>query len=407
MNARGALALVALIAPLACQPVAAEELSFAEVERGRYLATAANCYGCHTDVERGGAPWSGGRELHTPFGVIVTPNVTFHDSGIGDWTRDDFWNALHSGVRADGARLYPAMPYPYFTRMPRADVDAIYTFLRTVAPVDASHQPEAGLPPPLRLRFAIRFWNALNFDEGVFTVDAEQSDVWNRGAYLVEGPAHCGACHTPKTLLGGDRRDEALRGGVLEDWRASNIRGGPGGGLAHWSQDEIAAYLGDGRNAHTGAMIRMGEVVALSMQHLQPEDRQAIAVYLKSLGDTRAEAGAPVEAAVERAGAAIYLDNCAACHRSDGAGVPGMFAALNASNKVRDPDPMTIIRIVLVGAQAVATDARPGPLGMPAYGWKLDDAQIAAVLSHVRGRWGEGSGVVGAADVARMRSRLD
>jgi mono/diheme cytochrome c family protein len=394
-------AALGLMAPAAL----AQELVLSQVERGRYLTATANCLGCHTDLENEGPPFGGGRE--PPFGVIVSPNITFdHETGIGDWSRDDFWGALHEGVRKDGAQLYPAMPYVYFTRMPREDVDAIYDYLATVEPVVAEIVPEEDLPAVLRIREAVRAWKLLHFDQGVFTPDESQSPEWNRGAYLVQGPAHCGGCHTGKNALGGDQASEYLRGGVLEHWHAPNIRGGEHGGIAHWSADDIVQFLGEGRNAHTGAMSRMGEVVALSTQHLTADDLAAIATYLKSLDDEEREAPeAPDEARAE-AGAVIYFDNCAACHKSDGSGVPEFFAVLDGSNKLNADDPTTVLRIILEGAQAKPTAARPTPLSMPAYHWKLDDDEIADLVTYLRSAWSNRAAPVSSSAVADLREVL-
>ena len=398
-----AAAFVGLLAPVAM----AQELALTQVERGRYLTTAANCTGCHTDHDNDGPPFAGGYELETPFGVIASPNITFDPAtGIGEWSRDDFWGALHEGVRKDGAQLYPAMPYVYFTRMPREDVDAIYDYLSTVPPVTADIVPEEELPAVLQIREAVRGWKLLHFDQGVFQPDPDRSAEWNRGAYLVDAVAHCGGCHTGKNLLGGDQDSEYLRGGVLENWHAPNIRGGEHGGIAHWSADEIVEFLKEGRTAHTGAMSRMGQVVALSTQHLSDDDLVAIATYLQSLDDAERAPGETPDEARTTAGAAIYFDNCAACHKSDGSGVPQMFAVLDGSNKLNADDPTTVLRIILEGARAEPTEARPTPFSMPAYHWKLDDDEIADLVSYLRSAWRNRAGPVSASEVADLRERL-
>jgi mono/diheme cytochrome c family protein len=392
---------------LGLAPAMAEELSHSQIERGRYLATAANCISCHTDVDNGGSPWSGGRELETPFGVIVTPNITSDDeTGIGRWTRDEFWRALHEGIRRDGAHLYPAFPYPYFTRMPRQDVDAIYDYLRTIPPVRAERVPEEELPAPLRIRESVIAWKALNFEQGVFQADPTKSAHWNRGAYLVNGPGHCAACHTEKDADWRRRERRVPSRGVLENWHAPNIRGGQNGGIARWTEDDIVEFLGTGRAPHTIAMSRMGEVVEFSTQHLEEEDLRSIAVYLKDLDDETRDDGEPPDDAVMRAGEALYFDNCAACHRTDGGGVPYTFAQLDGSNKVNSSDPTTVIRVVLEGAQAHPTDARPTPLAMPVFKWKLSDEQIANLLSYVRKAWGNDAPPVTSEDVGRLRQAL-
>lgn len=397
----------ALVLSTMPQGAQAQDLSWTEIERGRYLAIVGNCVTCHTDFEHNGIPWSGGREMETPFGVIITPNITPDPrTGIGRWTREDFWRAMHEGRRRDGALMYPAFPYTNFTKMPREDVDAIYTYLRTIQPVEADHEPEEELPAPFRLRFAIAAWNFLNFDQGVFEPDPNQSYEWNRGAYLVDGPAHCGGCHTDRNITGGAQESEYLRGSVLENWHAPNIRGGENGGIAHWSQEDIVAYLATGRNEFTAPMSRMGEVVKYSTQHMTEFDLNAIAIYLQSLDDEpRARANVPTEG-VMQAGEAIFFDNCAACHHLDGSGEPYMFARLDGSNKVLADDPTTLIRIILQGAQAVPTEDNPGPLGMPAYNWKLTDEHIADLVTYLRHAWGNNAAQVDPSDVADLREAL-
>ncbi|MGY6710172.1 MAG: c-type cytochrome [Rhizobiaceae bacterium] len=389
-------------------PALAQELSSSQIERGRYLAIASNCVSCHTDIDNDGIPWAGGREMDTPFGVIITPNITFdNDTGIGRYTRDDFWRAMHEGVRRDGEQLYPAFPYPYFTRMPREDVDAIYDYLQTIEPVRSDVVPEAELAAPFRVREAVRGWKLLHFDQGVFEPDPQKSDEWNRGAYLVRGPGHCAACHTEKTLTGGDAASEDLRGGVLENWHAPNIRGGENGGIAHWSEDDIVEYLGTGRASHTMAMQRMGEVVGYSTQHLREDDLRAIAVYLKDLDDEPRDTFDPPTETAMQTGEAIYFDNCAACHRSDGAGVDHIFARLDGSNKINSDDATTIIRVVLEGARAEPTERWPHGLAMPAFSWKLTDEQIADVLNYTRHAWGNNARLIDASEVADLREYLE
>ncbi len=385
----------------------ARDISTSQIDRGRYIAITGNCVVCHTDMENEGIPWAGGREMETPFGVIVTPNLTpDKETGIGRYTRDQFWRALHEGVRRDGAQLYPAFPYPYFTRMPRRDVDALYDYLQTLEPVRSDIVPEAELAAPLQVREAVIAWKALNFDQGIYQWNADKSDEWNRGAYLVQGPGHCAACHTEKTITGGDASGEFLRGGTLENWHAPNIRGGEHGGIAHWSEDDIVEFLGTGRASHTIAMTRMGEVVEYSTQYMTETDLRAIAIYLKDLDDEAREAHDPPADDVMEAGAALYFDNCAACHRSDGGGVDHTFARLDGSNKVNSDDPTTIIRIVLQGARAQPTERWPHGLAMPAFGWKLSDDQIADLLTYVRNAWGNNGPAISASEVGDLRETL-
>jgi len=400
------LIIVGALLLLAPQAVA-QELSFSQVERGRYLATASNCVGCHTDFENGGERYAGGRPLHTPFGVIHSPNITFDDeTGLGLWTRDDFYRALDEGISRDGHNLYPAMPYPNFTLMPREDVDSIYDYLRSLEPVHAE-TPDNELPFPFNVREAVIGWNLLYFEQRPFVPSSEHSTEWNRGRYLVDGPAHCGACHTGKNFAGADVEEEYLRAGVLEGWLAPNIRGGENGGISHWSEEQIVEYLATGRTEHAVAMQRMGEVVVLSTQNMETSDLEAIALYLKSLEDEPREPVDMPDEAVMAAGAAIYFDNCAACHDSDGSGVPGIFTPLAGSNKLYAEDPTTVLRIILEGALAVPTEAHPGPLGMPAFDWKLTDMQIADLVTYMRSSWGNSASAVSENDVADLREQLE
>jgi mono/diheme cytochrome c family protein len=385
-------------------PARAQETLYPQVERGRYVLVTGNCQGCHT--EPGDEPFAGGRGLETPFGTIYTPNITFEpETGLGRWSRDDFWRAMHEGMAPDGSRLYPAFPYPHFARMPRDEVDALYDYLSTLPPVKKK-KPDNELPWPLSWRVSLAGWQWMFFRPEPFQPDPRKSDQWNRGAYLVEGPGHCAGCHTEKNLAGADKEDRHLMGGQLENWAAPDIRGGANGGLAHWSEDDIVEFLKTGRNAHTAAFSIMSEVIELSTQHMVDEDLRAIAVYLKDMeGEERAAPPAPDRAVME-AGAAIYFDNCSACHVSDGSGVPRFFAPLAGSGKVNNEDATTVIRVILEGARAVPTKAHPTPLTMPAFHWKLTDAQIAAVATYVRSSWGNHGGPVSASDVADLRKRL-
>lgn len=402
-----ATALAGGLGLVAAPPVAAQELAFSQVERGRYLATAADCMACHTDIEEGGEAYAGGRGLETPFGVIYSANLTPDETtGIGRWSRDEFYRALTEGVGRDGEHLYPAMPYPHFTLMSRADADAIYDYLFTLEPV-IRERPENELPFPLTLRQTLAGWKMLFFEPRTFAVDPDRSPDWNRGRYLVDALAHCGACHTAKNFLGANKDDGYLRGGTLENWFAPNIRGGVNGGIADWQEEDIVRFLRDGRARHTAPMQRMGEVVALSTQNLREEDLRAIAVYLKSLDDEPREAPeAPDQARLE-IGAGIYFDNCAACHAADRTGVPYLFAPLASSNKVAAEDPATAIRIILGGARAEATRAAPSQIAMPPFAWKLTDRQVADLLTYLRHAGERKEGPVSASQVEEMRRYLE
>lgn len=397
------LVLIALGAGASSSPGAGLQ-DFAAIERGRYLTNAADCGSCHT---RPGSdhPFSGGRPIETPFGTLVSPNITpDRETGIGNWTDDEFDAAVRHGLRRDGARLYPAMPFPYYTRMSRDDVGAIRAYLRTIEPAHNDVRVNR-LPFPLNLRWAMTVWDALYFKPGEFHRDSSKSAEWNRGAYLVQGPGHCGACHTPKTWLGGDEQEDALRGYTLQGWVAPDITGGQGA-LGGWSADDIADYLKTGHNRNAAAAGLMGEVVDLSTSRMTDNDIKAIAVYLKDVSGQAPETAASPEKNVMTAGGAIYQDLCSSCHQADGKGVPNMFPNLSEVATVSAKDPTTVLRVILQGVQSVTTDREPTGPAMPGFGWQLDDAQIAAVATYVRTNFGKKAPSVTEAEARKARSKL-
>jgi mono/diheme cytochrome c family protein len=377
---------------------------FTQIERGRYLAVLSDCVSCHT-VPGSNRPFAGGRAIETPFGNILAPNITPDpETGIGSWSDDAFDAAIRKGLRRNGSRLYPAMPYTAYTKMSREDVLAIRAYLNTVTPVRNAVDANA-LPFPFNIRASMRVWNMLYFNQGDYKPDAKKPAEWNRGAFLVDGPGHCGACHTPKTFLGGDKTDEYLRGSFLQGWSAPDITGDSRVGLGAWSAEDLVAYLKSGHNRVSAATGPMAEVVTLSTEHMTDPDLRAIATYLKSLsGKQDHPQTVSKEDAAMVSGAAIYRDQCSACHGIDGKGVAELFPSIADSSMVKSDDPTTSIRIVLRGARSVGTRAQPTAPGMPSYGRQLDDAQIAAVLTYMRNGWGAAAAPVGAADVARVRS---
>jgi mono/diheme cytochrome c family protein len=379
--------------------------SFDAIEHGRYLADLGDCAGCHT--EPGGKPYAGGLALATPFGKLLTPNLTpDRETGIGAWSDDDFVNALLNGRGHGGQRLYPAMPYPYYTKMSRADVLAIRVYLDTLEPVQhdvASNQ----LPFPYNIRTSLAVWDWLFFTPGRFQPSPDQSAEWNRGAFLVEGPGHCGVCHTAKNSLGGDKTSGALQGGVLQGWFAPNLTGDAHSGLGGWSVEDVVEYLKTGRNRFTAATGPMSEVIVDSTARLHEVDLRAIATYLKSLpGQNEAATAVPDSQPAMRAGQAIFSDQCKACHSPSGDGVPKMFPALKQSASVQAQNPVNLIRIVLQGARATATDAAPTAPAMPAFDWKLSDDEVGAVLTYIRNSWGNAAAAVSGNDVKTQRQSL-
>lgn len=393
------------VASATVAPVHADDTSFSTLQRGRQLVDAGDCVACHT-AGNGGQPFAGGRPIETPFGVIYSPNLTPDpETGIGAWTDDDFYRAMHTGVGPDGTRFYPAFPYPYFTKLTRADVLAMRAYLNTLPPVH-SDRPEAELIWPLNHRLLMAGWNALFFDPGAVRPDPAKSDEWNRGAYLVQGAGHCGACHTPKNLVGADKTADALHGGIIQNWFAPEIANNRRSGIGSWSADDLVAYLKTGRNRHSAATGLMAEVVTNSTSKLPDSDLHAIATYLLDSDGSPTRSIDPPRQTLMTAGEAIFTDSCAGCHKTDGAGVPLMFPPLAGNANVQSRNPTTVLRVILEGARTVATDARPTAATMPAYRWKLDDAAVAAVASYVRNAWGNQAPAVSAGQVEELRDRL-
>jgi len=389
------LALLALLPPR----TAARAGDAGEAARGAYLARLADCGGCHTPP--GGAPLSGGRRIPTPFGTVTAPNLTPDpETGLGRWSWQDFDAALRFGRRPDGLPLYPAHPYPYFARLDETASRELWAYLRTVPP---AVQPVRGaaLRFPFDLRLLVAFWNVLYFRPDPFRPDPAHDAVWNRGAFLVEGPGHCGACHTPKTALGGDR-PPFLGGGEVEGWTAPPLDGDPATGLGGWRVEDIEAFLATGTDGRHLASGPMAEVVMQATSRFRPEDRHAIAVYLKSLPPSSPHPLTPPPPP-PASGAALYALRCAPCHGEGGEGVPNLFPALRGNAAVAGA-PASLLRILLFGARAAATPARPTGPAMPPVGAALPDEEVAAIASYVRARFG-GAGPVSGEDVASLRVR--
>ena len=384
----------------------ADSQNFDRIERGRYLAVLADCAACHTAP--GGQPFAGGLALQTPFGTLVAPNITPDpETGIGNLTDDEFLAALHDGRGHNGRRLYPAMPYPAYTKISDDDVLAIRAYLTTIAPVSnavVSNQ----LPFPFSIRLSMAFWNAINFTPGRYLPNPEKSAQWNRGAYIVEGAAHCGTCHTPKTWLGGDKYD-ALAGATLQGWYAPDLTNDPRKGIGGWSKDDVVQYLKTGTNNWTLASGPMADAVTHSTSRMTDEDISAIATYLKdSAAPASASRAVPIAANdnVMLAGAAIYKDSCAVCHRDAGTGEVHLFPRLAGSALVQSDDSTTLVRVVLQGMRAASTPSMPTAPAMPAFDWRFGDAQVAAVLTYIRNSWGNAAAAVSPDDVASQRTSL-
>ena len=370
------------------QPSAAPDAAL--VERGAYLAKVGDCAACHT--AQGGAPFAGGVAIRSPFGVLYAPNITPDPAqGIGLWSDDDFYRAMHEGVGKKGDYLYPAFPYQWFTRVSRDDVLAIRAYLRTVPPSGEPSKPNT-MVFPFSVRAGLGPWNALYFHPGEFRPDAGRSSEWNRGAYLVQGLGHCGDCHTPKGLAMQPLTSQFLSGGAIDNWYAPNITSDPKRGLGAWPEDALVAYLKTGVNPRKGVAVGpMSQVIHESLSQLTDQDLRAMAVFLKSTRPIESyRADRPTgETGPHPAGQTVYLEHCAFCHQQDGKGRPGAVPALDGNGLVQAKGPEDMIRVVLGGRLATGTY---GP--MPAVGQAMNDADIAAAIDYARTAWSNAAPVI-------------
>jgi mono/diheme cytochrome c family protein len=373
------------------------------IARGEYLARAGNCMGCHT--QRGGPAYAGGRGIETPFGTVYTSNLTPDPAtGIGAWSPDHFWRALHNGRSRDGRLLYPAFPYTSYTLITRQDADAIYAYLRSLKPVSQANRPH-GLRFPFSTQAALAVWRALYFSPGARTNDAARSAEWNRGAYLVQGLGHCNACHGSRNALGATAGPLDLGGGLIpmQNWYAPALSDPREAGVASWETQQIADLLKKGISPQASVLGPMAEVVARSTQHLSDADLRAMAVYLKSLPPTHTRNEPPTRPTPRPDGAKVYDQHCARCHGDEGEGVPGMYPALAGNRAVTMASPVNLVRVVVEGGFAPSTAGNPRPFGMPPFATELSNADIAAVLSHLRASWGNVAEQVSEFEVNRYR----
>lgn len=393
---------------------AAESADLTEIEQqGEYLARAGNCVSCHTSED--GRPFAGGLAFETPFGLIYSTNITPDpESGIGQWTLEEFSTALRQGEDPDGNHLYPVFPYTSYAKVSDEDVEAIYAYLKTVEPVQYT-PPENELGFPYNQRWALGLWKSLYHDDSRFEPQPDQSEEWNRGAYLVEGLGHCAMCHTPRNFMGANDTSMAMTGGTymtrvegkLSEWSAPNLTSADSG-LAMWSVDDITDYLKLGVSHRAGVFGPMNEVVVNSTRHLSREDVRAMAVYLKSLPANAQESGEPASEEVMRAGSLQYDIHCGSCHLPTGEGSPEQGPPLVGSPVVLDADPASLINITLYGAQtphispSEEWESRTW-IRMEPFENKMNDQQIADMLSFIRATWGHEAGAVTPEQVAEQR----
>jgi mono/diheme cytochrome c family protein len=399
------------------------------IEQGHYLVIAGDCISCHT--RHHGAPFAGGLPLSTPFGIIYSANITPDAvSGIGRWSEQQFARAMREGIAADGTHLYPAFPYPEFTKLSDGDLRALYAYLRSLRPVRYI-PPKNDMSFPFGIRALLIGWNMMFLKAERYVPDPARSVEWNRGAYLTQGLGHCGACHTPRNLLGGERQIDALTGGtyrdeisdeVVEDrvtpmdewtvrnWSAANLTPSRSG-LGAWSIEDIAAYLKNGHNSRAGAFGPMSTVIANSTSHLVDADVHAIAVYLKSLAPAAQGARAKPSAEQRQAGEIVYTSRCGDCHQATGLGMPRTgngdtsktAPPLAGNAALQAPDPATLINVILYGAhEAVISGGSWPKMSGFELGVGLDDEQIAALCTYVRSSWGNEASAVEAATVSKQ-----
>jgi mono/diheme cytochrome c family protein len=402
-GAAAAFAIAWRPAIAAIDPPAPQSFDTALVKRGRYLAAIGNCNDCHT--VRGGKSFAGGLPVPTPFGTIFSSNITPDaETGIGRWPESAFRRAMRSGVNRDGQHLYPTFPYDHFTNVTDADDQALYAYLMTRQPVRAPAR-ENELSFPLDQRFVIAGWKLLFLRHGTYQPDSTQSAEWNRGAYLVEGLAHCGSCHTPRNALGAERASAQFAGGDVDNWHAYAINAQSLAPVP-WDADALFAYLRDGWHPDHGvARGPMAEVVS-NLSSVPQDDIRAIATYMASVFGTptpdRKRQGEAVLAQVKSpavmqaskinpAGAAIYAAACATCHET-GRSPPYGGVNLALSTAIAGPDPRNVANIVLSGVRPVEGERSPI---MPGFAASMNDGQISALLNYLRARFSNQPGWTG------------
>lgn len=396
------------------------------IAKGEYLAQASDCTACHT--EEHGKKFAGGKVIHSPVGDIIATNITPSKSaGIGNYTEEQFADAVRLGKAADGSYLYPAMPYTAYARFTDEDIHALYAyFMNKVQPVDQVN-PETSLAFPMNLRFSMAFWNALFLDEKPYEPDTSKSDSWNRGRYLADGPAHCSTCHTPRGFLMQERGDDYLAGSQVGPWYAPNITSDKEHGIGSWSHDEIKQYLKTGRvEGKAQAAGSMAEAITNSFQYLSDSDLEALTDYIQSV-PARATAdqaerlaqgkagnqlsefrGKPYNSETEAPGARLYSGNCASCHGYNGQGTEDQYyPSLYHNTATGETNPSNLIATILYGVDRdTQTD---GHVFMPPFGdavnavTQLSNQEVADLSNYILAQYGRGDVSVSAEDVAVIR----
>ncbi|QHA86049.1 c-type cytochrome [Serratia rhizosphaerae] len=375
-----------------------------QIKRGEYVSRLSDCTACHT--AEGGKPFAGGYRLNTPFGAILSSNITSDpETGIGGWTQEQFDRAVRHGIGSHGY-LYAAMPYNAYAKLTDQDLADLWAYIKTIPPVK-NKVVENQLPFPFNQRWTLAGWNLLFFKDRVFEPKATASEQFNRGAYLVDGPGHCASCHTAKNLLGGDT-SAYLQGGALQGWYAPDLTANPHSGLGKWSEEDIVSYLRSGTNKITASSGPMTEAIENSTQYMTDDDLKAIAQYLKALPASEAPAPTPLSSdnTAMMTGKKVYESQCSACHVSNGSGVRNMIPSLSGNPQVNSPDPSSLVNVVLNGTDGPLTHANPTAAGMPAFSQKLSDSNIADVMTYIRNSWGNAAAPVSARQIEKARLDL-
>ncbi|MHB8285194.1 MAG: cytochrome c [Caulobacteraceae bacterium] len=419
----GGVAVAAVVRHIPDAPVSPAISSRSpNLANGAYVARLGDCTACHTAP--GKAFLAGGRGFGTPMGQVYSTNITSdREHGIGRYSFEDFVRLMRLGVRPDGGRVYPAMPYTAFSKLSDADLQDLYAYLmRGVPASDAADRP-SGIIWPLSLRWPLVFWNmAFHADARPFAPDTRQSSAWNRGAYLVQGAAHCGTCHTPRGLALQEKdldghSDLYLSGARLAGDSPINLRGDLADGLGRWTAGDIVDLLSTGRTTHSAVVGSMTEVVEHSGQYMTPADLSAIATYVKSLSPaspTQRASFVASPATLDRimagretsAGGRMFMDSCSACHRLGGGGARQTFPQLAGNATVLSRYPDSLIGVILKGARLPSTPSAPSANAMPPFGWRYSDQQVSELATYVRQAWGDGAQAVTAGQVKAVRGQL-
>jgi alcohol dehydrogenase (quinone), cytochrome c subunit len=398
----------------------AAESTSPPTNQGEYLARAGDCVSCHSAP--GGKAFAGGLKMGTPLGAIYSTNITPDpETGIGGYSLADFDRAVRGGIAKDGHRLYPAMPYPSYAKLTDADVAALYDFfMKQVPAVHQANKPDE-IPSYLNIRWPLAMWNLVFTTSGSYAAKSGHDEAWNRGAYLVQGLGHCGACHTPRGIAWqekalDDSSADYLSGAELDAWYAPDLRGDMRNGLGTWSKDDIVAFLKNGHNRGGTAFGSMIDVVNNSTPYLSDGDIDAIADYLKSLPATSSQPAVAYDDATTVAlrsghesqpGAAVYTGTCANCHGLDAKGFTPYIPALAGNPIVLDNDPSSLINLVLNGSSPLVVKGTPDAYRMPQFRLQFSDQDIADVVTLIRNGWGNQAPAVTAAQVAKLRKTTD